>query len=239
VSRGVWVGAAGVAALAWFSSAELNLVMRLWLIMIIAGLPPLMITQARQLVRIGPLPRTPAYVSSIVSLWLLAGITAALAFGSGYSGAALGLGRVAPVQLLGWTTVLLVAGLGTIFAFHHLGFRESSVTRELVPASPAERRWFIGVSISAGVCEEVIFRGFLVLALHAATGSILLAVLLSSTAFGLVHAYQQPVGALRAGLLGALLAAPLVVHSTLWPAIIAHTLLDLVAGLYFARYLTR
>jgi uncharacterized protein len=239
VTRGGWLGAAAVAILVWVSSAELPIAARLWTAALLAGLPLLMIAQARQLEAAGPLPRTAAYISSIISLWILAAVTAGSAAAAGYSPAALGLRTFAPMPLIGWSVLLTAIGLLIVLLFHRLGFRETEVTRQLVPASPQERMWFVGVSATAGICEEFVFRGFLILALHTATGSMLLAVLLSSTVFGVVHAYQQPVGAFRAAILGAVLALPVVLYGTLWPGILAHVLIDLIAGLYLARYLMR
>ena len=82
-------------------------------------------------------------------------------------------------------------------------------------------------------------RGFLLYALHVATGSAVLAVVLSSGAFAVVHAYQQPLGALRAGLLGAILAVPLLLGHPIYAPILAHAAIDILSGLWLARYLLR
>ncbi|RMH16990.1 MAG: CPBP family intramembrane metalloprotease, partial [Gemmatimonadetes bacterium] len=57
----------------------------------------------------------------------------------------------------------------------------------------------------------------------------------ASLAFGALHAYQGSVGVARTGLLGAGLAGAVVVSGSLWPAIVAHTLIDLALGLGPAR----
>ena len=117
--------------------------------------------------------------------------------------------------------------------------REAPVLRELLPVSGPERSLFVALSATAGICEEIVFRGFLIHALTLATGSVTLALLLSSCVFGVVHAYQSPLGAVRAALLGALLALPLVFHGSIVPAILAHTLIDILSGLWLARWLLR
>jgi membrane protease YdiL (CAAX protease family) len=66
-----------------------------------------------------------------------------------------------------------------------------------------------------------------------------LAVIVSSGAFGVAHAYQQPAGELRAALLGLVLAVPLLTTGSILPAIAAHIAIDLLSGLWLARYLLR
>jgi uncharacterized protein len=238
-TRGLLVGVAITAALVWLNAGELTLPVRVWTTALLAGLPALMVVQAAQLREIEALPRRAAYVSSILSLWLLAGLTVVAARLGGMSPAELGFATMPLAALLLLSGALTIGGIAVIVAFHLAGFRESDVVRQLVPESATERRLFVGVSVTAGVCEEIVFRGFLIPTLLLATGSLPLALLLSSGVFGVVHAYQQPTGAVRAALLGALLAAPLLLHGSIYPAIIAHACIDVIAGLFLARYLTR
>jgi membrane protease YdiL (CAAX protease family) len=131
------------------------------------------------------------------------------------------------------------AGIAILFGFRLAGVKEPAIVRELMPVTPSERVLFGAVSVSAGICEEIVYRGFLIHVLHGATGSIILAVIVSSGAFGVAHAYQQPAGALRAALLGLVLAAPLLTTGSILPSIVAHTAIDLLSGLWLARYLLR
>jgi uncharacterized protein len=232
-------GILGTALLVWFSSGELTLPVRIWTTLLLGALPALMILQAQQLRELATIPRRDAYVSSIISLWILAGVTLACAWLGGMGGADLGIQRLPAGSFLAWTLGLTAAGIAVVLAFHGAGFREAPVVRSLIPVSGSERALFVAVSMTAGVCEEIVFRGFLIPALLLATGSLPLALLLSSTVFGVVHAYQQPLGALRAGLLGALLAAPLLLHGSILPAIAAHALIDVIAGLWLSRHLLR
>lgn len=226
-----------IAALAWFSSAGLNPAPRAWLAFLLAGLPAMMLAQARLLRDAGPLPRMPAYVSSIISLWLLALVTVGVARIGGLRAVDLGIAGMPLQSALLWTGFMTLAGLAVVLLFHLAGFRESDVTRQLIPVTSTEKATFLGVSATAGICEELVFRGFMITALYAATRSVALAVILSSFAFGIVHAYQQPAGALRAGVLGAILAAPFIVTGSLLPSVLAHTLLDVIAGFWLARFL--
>lgn len=231
--------AAAAAILVWTQAAALPVPARAWLAVLLAALPVLMVLQARQLDEIAELPRRAAYTSSMASLWVLAGLTAVIAWASRMTTAELGLAATTLPALIEWTVVLTVAGVGIVVGFRLAGFREATLVRELIPVTGSEKGMFAALSATAGITEEFVFRGFLVHALLTATGSVPLTLLLSSGAFGVVHAYQQPVGALRAALLGALLALPLLVSGSIYPAILAHILIDLLTGLWLARYLLR
>jgi membrane protease YdiL (CAAX protease family) len=198
-----------------------------------------MVVQARQLGELTEVPRRAAYVSSIVSLWILALVTLVIARLSTFEPHTIGFFTASPGPVALWTVALTAAGVAVLFLFRAAGVREAPVLQELLPQTPSDRMLFALLSVSAGFCEEIAFRGFLLYALDFATGSAVLALLLSSGAFAVVHAYQQPLGVLRAGLLGALLAAPLLLGQPLYAPILAHAAIDLLSGLWLARYLLR
>jgi uncharacterized protein len=240
MNRSLWpVAVAAAALLVWLNSPELPLPARFWTTALLALLPPLMIVQASLLRTIEDLPRRDAYISSMASLWALAAATLILSRLSGFPFAAIGFSPMPPLHVALWTGALTLGGLAVLFSFRVAGFREAPLLRELLPVTTPERGLFVGVAITAGVCEEIVFRGFLLHSLTLATGSLPLALLLSSGVFGVVHAYQQPTGAVRAALLGALLALPLLLHGSIYPAILAHVMIDILAGLWLARYLLR
>ena len=63
---------------------------------------------------------------------------------------------------------------------------------------------------------------------------------LSSVAFGVLHAYQGSVGILRTALIGFVLAVSVLMTESLVPGIMAHALIDLIAGLVIGpRMVTR
>ena len=70
-------------------------------------------------------------------------------------------------------------------------------------------------------------------------GSAWAAALLSSAVFGVLHAYQGWLGMVRTGMLGLLLAAAFLLSGSLWPCIVAHAILDLVAGLLLGDTLVK
>jgi membrane protease YdiL (CAAX protease family) len=227
------------AAVVWLASPELRWPARAFMTFLLVPMPYLMALQARMPIP-RDVPRSALYASSAAGLWALAVVAVAAAFGSGFSRIALGLAWPASwATQLAWAAALAAAGVGTMFAARALGIRESQLLAYLLPRTGTERVAFIGLSFTAGICEELVFRGFLVTMLHTASGSMLLALVVSSFAFGVVHAYQDSGGMARATLLGLLLAAPFVLTGSLLAPIIAHVAIDLVGGLWLGERFTR
>jgi membrane protease YdiL (CAAX protease family) len=206
---------------------------------LVAFLPPLLILQARAVGQLQHLSRSSIYASSAVSLWLLAGLTLVVVALAGTPFAFIGFVWPGMAETLVWTILVLSFGLALLVAAHAAGLRESDFLRRILPATPDEKRAFVGLSLTAGICEELVFRGFLVFALVAASGSVLLALLVSSAVFGVLHAYQRPAGAVRAAALGALLALPLITTGSLLPGVLAHAGIDIIAGLWLREALLR
>lgn len=100
---------------------------------------------------------------------------------------------------------------------------------EFLPHTRAEGRWFAALSVTAGVCEEVLFRGFLLAYVMALAGPWVAAVV-TSVAFGLCHAYQGAGGAVRSAVLGLASVGLVLLAGSLWPAVVAHAAVDLVSG---------
>lgn len=118
-----------------------------------------------------------------------------------------------------------------------LGLRENPLLEYVLPRTTSDRAWFVLVSLSAGIGEETVFRAFLIPALTAVLGSGWIAAAPSAIAFGVFHSYQGLSGAVRAGLLGYLLAVPFLLTGSVYPSMIAHAAYDLIAGLLLADWL--
>jgi membrane protease YdiL (CAAX protease family) len=86
--------------------------------------------------------------------------------------------------------------------------------------------------IGAAICEEIVFRGFLIGRLEAAFGgaarfTTAAAVLLSSVLFGFAHTYQGPTGVLITGVLGLIFACVYAYGGrNLWLNIVVHGVYD-------------
>lgn len=96
----------------------------------------------------------------------------------------------------------------------------------LLPASRHERRWWIVLSLSAGICEELLYRGYLLHFLDAQVG-LGMAWLLSSLAFGFAHLYQGWRGIVSAAVTGLLLGLLAIGTGNLLLPIAVHILVDL------------
>ena len=85
------------------------------------------------------------------------------------------------------------------------------------------------LAVTAGVCEELIYRGFGLAALRWAVPGISEGALIAvtATAFGLAHLYQGRVGVVLTGVLGAYFAWITISTGTLLPAMLLHGLVDL------------
>jgi len=97
------------------------------------------------------------------------------------------------------------------------------------PATWNERRWWVFVSISAGVCEETLFRGFLLHYLHVFpwTLNLTLTLLISSVIFGCNHLYQGAGGVAGTAIAGALFGLLFLLSGNLLLPIILHGVVDL------------
>ena len=99
----------------------------------------------------------------------------------------------------------------------------------LLPRTVLERRWFALLSVTAGICEELLYRGFGLAALRWAAPDIHTTPLIiaSGAAFGLAHLYQGRLGMTLTGVLGAYLAWITIAIGSLVPVMVLHALLDL------------
>jgi membrane protease YdiL (CAAX protease family) len=98
-----------------------------------------------------------------------------------------------------------------------------------VPQNDPELRSFYGVSLTAGIVEEIVYRGFVLWYLGQFM-PLWAAVVVSSVAFGLAHNYQGASGVLRTGLAGLAFGIFYIVTGSIWLPIIAHVLLDALQG---------
>ena len=97
----------------------------------------------------------------------------------------------------------------------------------LLPSTAQERWLWALVAVSAGICEEVVFRGWLLSALHGEAGLRGIAlIVVASAIFGLAHIYQRFTGVILAGLAGALFCVLYVATGSLLIPIALHILVD-------------
>jgi len=110
---------------------------------------------------------------------------------------------------LGIALPFWVLWTGTAYGVHRLlagtaGPGSAKTVDSLLPQSLLEVLIWIATSITAGVCEEMAFRGYLQRQLHALSGNMVAAVLGQGLVFGLFHSYQGWTNVIVISVLGVL-----------------------------------
>lgn len=232
------VVAAVASAAAWAFLHPLPWPARAFTTVLLVPLPAMLLRQAR-LADVVPAEsdRETVYLSSALSVWVLAAFAMLAARFSDFARDDLRLVALPLGLLLAASALTLLAGLGTLALGRLLRLRESPLVHFLIPRSSSEKIAFGGLSLSAGIAEELVFRSFLIAAMFHASGSIVVAVIVSIAVFAASHAYQGWTGVLRVALLGLVLTAPFLLTGSVYPSIIAHAALDILAGLVLADWL--
>lgn len=212
-------------------------------IAIILGVMPLQAIWSRRKVQILRPTRMRAYASTISGLVSMGAVTLAVDWYSGWTGVHAAKTIVDWASLIEWTGATLLACSIVWFGgmLQRKLWRQSpdEVVALLLPRTTRERTAFLVVSLVAGTIEEYVMRGFCLLVLAQATGSMTLSFILVTLGFAVGHGYQGAWALLRTGLLGALLAIPVVITGMLLPSMIAHAGTDMLAAVFGYRLLSR
>jgi uncharacterized protein len=139
-----------------------------------------------------------------------------------------------------WKSVAVDAGIalpfwvlweGTAYGVHWLlGPSSAKSVDSLLPQSLLEILLWIATSVTAGICEEMSFRGYVQRQFHALTGSVAFAVLGQGLVFGLVHSYQGWKNVIVICVLGVLFGALAAWRRNLRANIVAHAWSDVWSG---------
>ncbi len=99
----------------------------------------------------------------------------------------------------------------------------------LLPSTREERRWWWLVCLTAGICEEIVYRGFLLHYFHVVPLHLswTLALVVSSLIFGIGHLYQGIAGAVQTAVMGFVLGAMFLATGNLLLPMVVHAVLDL------------
>jgi membrane protease YdiL (CAAX protease family) len=182
--------------------------------------------------------RMRAYVELLLVQWPVVAVLLGAWCWDGRTLTSLGLGRP---DLAGWIALSVVAGVAVLVVLQIRAFdpedpklREAVIgglgeTRLLLPHDARENRWFRAVAVTAGVCEEIVYRGVLtvLLAEHLPTFA---AIAVATVAFGAAHAYQGARGIVKVIGFSSVLALVAWLGESLWPVIVLHAVIDLQGG---------
>jgi membrane protease YdiL (CAAX protease family) len=134
---------------------------------------------------------------------------------------------------LGIAVGFLITSFIILAIVAHLIHAPSSMDRIrfMIPQGPVEIGMWVALSLTAGICEETIFRGYLQGQFMAWTRNASAGIVLSAALFGAAHIYQggkQTIVIAAFGLLFGILAA---LRRSLKPGMIAHFAQDCTAGI--------
>ena len=133
---------------------------------------------------------------------------------------------------LGIAVLFLIASImldSTVGSLLH-GDTPNRAVHAMLPAGGLEMVLWVALSLTAGICEEAIYRGYLQKQFMALTQNVPAGIMLSAAAFGTAHLYQGWQQATQIGLLGAMGGILAYWRRSTRPGMIAHTLQDVLGG---------
>ena len=137
-----------------------------------------------------------------------------------------------------WFVALMILGaIGVLLGLTHPGNLAEAKEKIgfLAPRGGLEISLFLLLSASAGICEEVVFRGYLQRQFAALTHTAIGGAILQAVIFGGAHAYEGKSRMFLLGVFGALFSVLALTRNSLRPGILAHFLHDGVAGFVMGK----
>jgi membrane protease YdiL (CAAX protease family) len=203
-----------------------------WLSAYSQGLPSIAKTRSR----------VAEYVTSIVMEWLMLGFiwfglrlkqqSMRVLLGENWGGARqilrdLGIGII----------FLVVSNLVLSLISHLLKAVPNAATIGLLPHTPSEIAVFSLLTVTAGICEEMIFRGYLQRQFSVFFKSAAVGVVLQGIMFGASHGYQTTKFMLIIVVYGLMFGLMAQSRRSLRPGMFAHFLQDLITGVAAGRFM--
>lgn len=111
--------------------------------------------------------------------------------------------------------------------------------KNLLPHTGLETAVYLLLALAAGICEELIFRGYLQRQFTAWTSSALAGIALQGIVFGAAHAYQGTTMMLVISVYGCMFGSLAYWRKSLRPGMAAHFIQDSVGGLLMARFMLK
>jgi len=195
--------------------------------------------------RISSRERILLYLTSIATQWTLTALVAWRSFARGLSLRQLGLNLKPTIELLliGILGGILIA-IAHWFNLRRVGRSKNpavdkirALAAKIFPHSNQEALVFCGLAITAGICEEFLYRGFVFASLSHMSMPTWGILFISSVMFGLAHAYQGRSGMIGTLLLGTVFGLVRILYDSLVPIVFWHAAVDIVAGFAGKRYL--
>jgi hypothetical protein len=185
-----------------------------------------------------PNARRNAYRHTLGALWVLAALVVLLWARERRAWSAMGLAVPHGWRLL--VSAVMVVLTVVLVLRQNAAIRRLSAERKaklaarfagleyLMPRTRQEYRWFVALSWTAGICEELLYRGFLTWLIASYLGWP--AILVAAAIFGLGHAYQGGKGIIKTGMVGLVMGLVVLASGWLVPAMVIHALIDVASG---------
>jgi membrane protease YdiL (CAAX protease family) len=197
--------------------------------------------------QMGRRERLSLYASTSGFQWLAVGVVAWRAWARGLTADQLGLVVHGRWRIL-ITAIVGAATLGTLQWFNLRRMGRSSekarkfleeLAQRILPQSRVELLPYLGLAVTAGLCEEFLYRGFAMAALIRAGLPVWGVVLSSSILFALAHLYQGRGGIVSTLVIGTVFGTARILYDGLVPVMLWHFAVDAVAGVAGPKYLVR
>lgn len=147
-------------------------------------------------------------------------------------------GPLAILRDLGIAISFLIVSLLVLNLIGHLlKAAPNQAVRNLLPHGPTETVLYLMLAMTAGFCEELIFRGYLQRQFSAWTHSAIGGIVLQGVGFGVAHGYQGWKYVVIIAVFGTLFGLLAQWRRTLSPGMIAHFVQDGVGGLVGAHFM--
>jgi uncharacterized protein len=207
----------------------------------------LRLKKLRTIPQIGTRERLALYFSTIAFQWLAAALTVWRAWARGLTLEELGLvihgrGRIVLAAIVGAATLGGLQWLNLRRIGRSSGKARSfmqALAEKILPQAKAELLPFLALALTAGICEEFLYRGFAMAALTRAGLPAWAVVLLSSVLFAMAHLYQGRAGIVSTLVIGTVFGTARIAYDGVAPVIVWHSTVDAVAGVAGPRYLLK
>jgi hypothetical protein len=179
------------------------------------------------------------YLLDIVIEWAL--VIAVLVWWFSVNRTPGGIGFRAPGGWGFWVGAIICIVVGVFFGFQVRTALSSAKARQqireqlsgstelMMPLNARERRAWVGLSITAGVCEEILYRGYLIWYLMTWIPG-WPAMIVAAVVFGVAHLYLEGKGILKAIVGGLIMGAAYLLTGSIWVPMVLHATLDITSG---------
>jgi hypothetical protein len=208
---------------------------------LLATLAGLAVWSARQHGLLAGQSRAASYVVTIACEWLLFALAAWGIRMSGISISSVIGGRWSTPKLflrdLGIGALFLLGSNAALAALSAVLRPASNANiARMLPRSRIEIVLWVFVSLSAGICEEFVTRGYLQKQLSGILKNATAGLLAQGIIFGAAHAYQGPKLMFIIALLGCMLGWLAQWRQSLRPGMLSHFLQDAISGIFLGRH---